>query len=73
MAHVSKKEIEKLGFGKEYIQLEIPKKTDCLIITTVSKAINGGTNVSTNSFSADEIEEFKNKLIKDKKRRERKC
>ena len=40
MGHISEEEMKKRGFGEEYIKLKIPKKTDVLIVTTVSQGIN---------------------------------
>ena len=53
--HTDKEYIEKLSFGKQTIQLEIPKFTDVLIVTTVSQATNGTTSVSTYTYSSGEI------------------
>lgn len=61
---IETKEFEKLSFGKEKIKIEIPKFTEVLIVTTVSRANNGTTNVNTNSYSSDYIEE--NKIKEDK-------
>ena len=58
MGHVSKEVIENLSFGKEYIKLQIPKMTDVLIITSISRATNGNTNISTETYTADEIEKL---------------
>lgn len=58
MAHVSKEVIEKLSFGKEYIKLQIPKMTEVLIVTSISKAIDGSTNISTVNYIEDEIEKI---------------
>lgn len=54
------KKIEKdeLSFGNQKIGLEIPKFTNVLIVTTISEATNGGTNVSTITYDKEQIENF---------------
>lgn len=54
------KKIEKntLSFGNQKIELEIPKFTNVLIVTTISEATNGGTNVDTNTYIKEDIESF---------------
>ena len=54
------KKIEKdeLSFGNQKIKLEIPKFTNVLIVTTISEATNGGTNVSTITYDKEQIKNF---------------
>lgn len=52
-------EFEKLLFGKEKIKIEIPKHTEVVIVTTISRANNGSQNVSTKTYPSDYIEENK--------------
>lgn len=49
-------EIEKLSFGTTKILYEIPKFTDVLIITSISRATNGNTNIITKTYDTEEIE-----------------
>ena len=56
--NIKTEEMKKLHFGKQAIKLEIPKFTECLIVTTISRGTDGSTNVITNSYTSDEIEEF---------------
>lgn len=55
--NISNEEFSKLIFGMEKITIEIPKFTDVLIVTSISKARNGGQNVYTNTYGNDEIQE----------------
>ena len=54
------KKIEKdeLSFGSQKIKLKIPKFTNVLIVTTISEATNGGTNVSPITYDKEDIESF---------------
>lgn len=54
------KKIEKgeLSFGSQKIKLEIPKFTNVLIVTSISEATNGGTNVDTITYDRKQIESF---------------
>ena len=61
---IETEEFEKLSFGKEKIKIEIPKFTEVLIATTVSRANDGTTNVNTKTYSNDYIEE--NNIKEDK-------
>lgn len=47
-----------LSFGNEKIKLEIPRFTNVLIVTTISEATNGGTNVSTITYDRERIKNF---------------
>lgn len=61
---IETKEFEKLLFGKEKIKIEIPKRTDVIIVTTISQANDGSTNVDTITYSSDYIEQ--NRFKEDK-------
>lgn len=54
------KKIEKdeLSFGNQKIGLEIPKFTNVLIVTSISEATNGGTNVTTITYDKEQIKSF---------------
>lgn len=49
---------DELSFGNQKIGLEIPKFTNVLIVTTISEATNGGTNVGTITYDKKDIENF---------------
>lgn len=55
---VSDKEFDKLTFGKETINLQIPRFTNILIVTTISEATNGTKNVQTITYDTEEIKNF---------------
>lgn len=60
--YVSREEIEKNFFGKEKIIIDIPKKTEVLVITTVSRAKDFSQSVITETYGVSEIEK---RLIKE--------
>lgn len=56
--HISNEEFKENSFGEQRINIQIPKFTDVMIITTISQARNGTQNVSTNTYGSEEIEEL---------------
>ena len=61
---ITEEDKEKSIFGKEKIEIEIPKHTRIMIISTVSATQHGGFIVNTSSLVEDEISE---KIIKEDK------
>lgn len=55
---VNNKEFKELIFGEQTINLKIPKFTDVLIVTTISKATNGTQNIQIITYDSEEIESF---------------
>ena len=55
---IDNEEIEKLSFGNEKINIEIPKFTNALIVTTISDSKDGGQNVSTKTYNSEEIQKL---------------
>ena len=55
---LSKEEMEKSGFGEEYIKILIPKKTVALIVTTISETVDKKLNMGTKTYTEDEIEKI---------------
>lgn len=55
---LTKKELKKLSYGDEYVKIKIPKKTEVLIMTTISRAKNGGQNISTETYSVENLEKL---------------
>lgn len=55
---VDNEKMKKLSFGNKKINIEIPKFTNVLIVTTISDAKNGGQNVSTKTYNSEEIQKL---------------
>ena len=55
---LNEEEFKDYFWEEQEIILKIPKFTNVLIVTTISEAKNGGTNVSTITYGNKEIEEF---------------